>query len=106
MESDGAPDQMAINATQQVREVTSGYIPVLSPLPPPVCSVIRARICKRLRSPRIDSKESIQPAFVAWRAGTSNTIVVPARQAGNRFQGSLKGSQRAVYKRAVPWTQI
>jgi hypothetical protein len=31
------------------------------------------------------------PAFVAWRAGTSNWIV---RQAANRFLGSLKG----VYK--------
>ncbi len=30
----------------------------------------RARICKRLRDPRIDSKESIPPAYVAWRAGT------------------------------------
>ncbi len=28
---------------------------------------------------------------LAWRAGTSNRIVVPARQAGNRFLGSLKG---------------
>ncbi len=32
---------------------------------------IRARICKRLRSPGIDSKESIPPGFVAWRAGTT-----------------------------------
>jgi hypothetical protein len=30
----------------------------------------RARICKRLRSLGIDSKESIPPAYVAWRAGT------------------------------------
>jgi hypothetical protein len=46
---------------------------------------------KRLRSPGIDSKESaLQPAYVAWRAGTSNSVVVPARQAGNRFLGSLK----------------
>ncbi len=29
----------------------------------------RARICKRLRSPGIDSKESIPPAYVVWRAG-------------------------------------
>ncbi len=27
------------------------------------------------------------------RAGTSNRVVVPARQAGNRFLGSLKGLQ-------------
>ncbi len=30
----------------------------------------RARIFKLLRSPGIDSKESIPPAYVAWRAGT------------------------------------
>jgi hypothetical protein len=53
----------------------------------------RARLCKRLRCPGIDSKKSIQPAYVAWRAGTSNRVVVTARQAGNRFLGSLKGSQ-------------
>ncbi len=39
----------------------------------------------------IDTEESISPAFVAWRAGTTN--VVPIRQAGNLFQGSLKGQQ-------------
>jgi hypothetical protein len=50
----------------------------------------RARICKCLRIPGIDSQESILPAYVAWRAGTSNRVVVPARQAGNRFLGSLK----------------
>jgi hypothetical protein len=41
-------------------------------------------MCKSLRS---------QPAYVVWRAGTSNWVVVPARQAGNRFLGSLKGLQ-------------
>ena len=30
----------------------------------------RARIFKRLWSPEIDSKGSIPPAYVAWRAGT------------------------------------
>ncbi len=54
---------------------------------------LRARICNRLRSPGIDSKESIPTAYVAWRAGASNRVVVPARQAENRFQGSLKGLQ-------------
>jgi hypothetical protein len=49
--------------------------------------------CKRLRSPGIDSGESIQPAYVAWRASTTNRVVVPARQAGNRFLGTLKGLQ-------------
>jgi hypothetical protein len=32
---------------------------------------LRARICKLLRSPRIDSKETIPPGCVAWRAGTT-----------------------------------
>jgi hypothetical protein len=42
---------------------------------------------------RIDSEESISLAYVACRPGTTNRIVVPARQAGNRFLGSLKGLQ-------------
>jgi hypothetical protein len=46
------------------------------------------KICKRLRRPEIDSKESIPPAYVAWQVGTSNMAVVPARKAGNRFPGS------------------
>ncbi len=53
----------------------------------------RARICKRLRSPEIDSNESIPPAYVVWRGSTSNRVVVPSHQAGNRFLGSLKGLQ-------------
>ncbi len=53
----------------------------------------RARICKRLWRPGIDSEDSIPPAYVAWRAGTTNRVVVPARQAGNRFLGSLTGLQ-------------
>jgi hypothetical protein len=44
----------------------------------------RARIFKRLRRPGND---------VAWRAGTTNRVVVQARQAGNRFLGSLQGLQ-------------
>ncbi len=28
-----------------------------------------------------------------WRASTTNRVIVPARQAGNRFLGSLKGLQ-------------
>jgi hypothetical protein len=35
----------------------------------------------------------ISPTYVAWRAGTTNRVVVRARQAGNRFPGSLKGLQ-------------
>jgi hypothetical protein len=41
--------------------------------------VFWVRICKRLRSPGFDSKESIQPAYVAWRAGTSNRVIRPTR---------------------------
>ncbi len=37
-------------------------------------------------------------AYVALRAGTPNRVVVPSRQAGNRFLGSLKGLQiRALF---------
>jgi hypothetical protein len=47
----------------------------------------RAGICKRLRSPGIDS------ASLCSLAGpyTANRVVVPTRQAVNRFLGSLKG---------------
>jgi hypothetical protein len=41
----------------------------------------RARICERLRSPGIDFKESIPPAYVVWRAGTLTLFVVSTRQA-------------------------
>jgi hypothetical protein len=53
----------------------------------------RARICKCLWSPGINSEESISPAYVAWRAGTTNRVVVLARRAENRFLNSLKGLQ-------------
>jgi hypothetical protein len=41
------------------------------------------------------------PAYVAWRAGTKNMVVVPVRQAGNRFLGSINGLQI----RAQIWIQ-
>jgi hypothetical protein len=45
------------------------------------------------------AQEPILPAYVVWRAGMTNRVVVPARQAGNRFSGSLKGLQiRALYR--------
>ncbi len=53
----------------------------------------RARICKRLRSPGINFQESIPPAFVSWRSGTTNRVVVLARHVENRFLSSLKGLQ-------------
>jgi len=43
--------------------------------------------------PRIDSEVTIPPTYVAWQAGTTNRIVVPTRQAWNRFLGSLEGLQ-------------
>jgi hypothetical protein len=56
--------------------------------------LVRARICKRLRSPGIDFEESIPIAYeAAWRSCTTNRVVVPTSQAGNRFLGSLKGLQ-------------
>jgi hypothetical protein len=63
-----------------------------------------ARICKPFKEPR-NRLESILPAYVACRAGTINMVVVPARQAGNRFLGSIKGLQIRAVKRksaAVP----
>jgi hypothetical protein len=56
----------------------------------PLGTAFRARICKRLRSPGIDFKKSIPPAYVAWRAGTSKRVVVPARQARTSTPGLLK----------------
>jgi hypothetical protein len=34
------------------------------------------QICKRLRSPGIEPKESITTAYVAWRVGTTNRVIV------------------------------
>ncbi len=42
---------------------------------------IQVRICIRLRSPGIDSKESFWPAYVALRVGTTKKVVLPARGA-------------------------
>ncbi len=78
-------------------------------VPPPHHYCSRARISKRLKSPQIDSKELIPPAYVAWRAGFSNRVVL---QAGNRFLGSLKGLQiRApvcspIPASCVPWRHL
>jgi hypothetical protein len=41
----------------------------------------RAQFFKRLRSPAIDSKESIPSDYVAWGAGTTNRVIVLARPA-------------------------
>ncbi len=39
------------------------------------------------------AQESIPPAYVAGRVGTTNRVVVPAHKARNRFLGSSKGLQ-------------
>jgi hypothetical protein len=49
------------------------------------------------------AQESIPLAYVAWQAGTTNRVVVPARQAGNRFLGFLKGLQIQSQHPADPW---
>jgi hypothetical protein len=46
----------------------------------------KARICNRLWRPGINYEKSISLAYVVWRAGTKNRVVVLARQAGNRFR--------------------
>jgi hypothetical protein len=43
----------------------------------------RARYFTLLRSPGIDSKESIPPAYVAWRAGTADNPFLPRFLAPN-----------------------
>ncbi len=67
----------------------------------PLWSEYRAHICKRLWSPGIDSEETILPAYVAGRAGTTKRVVLPARQVGNRFLGSLKGCKIRVLKKSA-----
>jgi hypothetical protein len=42
-----------------------------------------------------------QHCYVAWQAGTSIRVVVPARQAGNRFLGSSKGYKFGLGKQKV-----
>ncbi len=46
--------------------------------PAPTSFTSRARICKILKSPGIDSKGSIPPAC---RVGVTNRVIVPVRQA-------------------------
>ncbi len=49
-----------------------------------------ARICKRLRSPGIDSEKSIPPAFVDWQAGTKNRVAVTGPPGWESIPGLLK----------------
>jgi hypothetical protein len=64
---------------------------------------IRARICIHLRSAGIYSKESTPPAYVSWRVGTTNRIIVLASQATyvgwrNRFLGIDSRAPSMFYK--------
>jgi hypothetical protein len=59
----------------------------------PFTCITGTRICKRLKSPGINSVDSIPPAYLVCRAGATNWVIVPARHLGNRFLGSLKGLQ-------------
>jgi hypothetical protein len=58
----------------------------------PLKGTFRARIYKSFRSPGIDSKESILPAYV-WRAGTTNWVIIlrtnlyTLKEPRNHFQG-------------------
>jgi hypothetical protein len=40
-----------------------------------ITATYRARTCKRIWSPGIDSEESIPPGYEAWWAGTTNRVV-------------------------------
>ncbi len=59
-----------------------------------------ALICKRLRSPGIDSKASIPPAYVAWRADRTNRVIAPARQE-HRLAESVPGLLNRLQIRAL-----
>ncbi len=56
-----------------------------------VKSGTRARIFKRLWSPGIDSKVSIPPAYVAWRAGTITLFLIGAYSPYRFFKNSSSG---------------
>ncbi len=54
-----------------------GKLSFLPPPPPPPAPLqFRDGICKLLRSPGIDSKEWIPPAYEAWRAGTTTLFLL------------------------------
>jgi hypothetical protein len=64
---------------------------------------LRARICKILRSPGIDSKESIPPAYVAWRAGPT-TLFVDSLGSLKFYKGAGKiGALKFIY---IPFSNI
>ncbi len=53
------------------------------------------------KQPRNYSKESIPPAYVAFRAGTSNRVVVAARQAELLKMFNNSGSGKEIRKNFV-----
>ncbi len=67
---------------------------------------------KLLRSPRIDPKESIQPVYVAWRAGTTTLCLcrlfetrntLPTKGFRKNFQNSLVLSYNFSPKRQIKY---
>ncbi len=71
-------------------------------------NVTRDRIFKRLRSPGIDSKELIPPAYVAWRAGTITLFLLgfpsPHRLFKNSTSAFYDALQRMEARRLGPFS--
>jgi hypothetical protein len=63
---------------------------------------VRARIFKRLWSPGINSKELIPPAYVAWRACTITSYLVPSPH--RLFKNSSSAYSVELGLNAVQWT--
>ncbi len=67
---------------------------------------LRARICKRLRSPGIDSYESIPPGTVAWRSSTITLFLLgtyPHRMFKNPSSGLSYRPARLGIDSWAPW---
>jgi hypothetical protein len=65
--------------------ISIGFIPSITKLASVKCGALGTELeyVKRLRSPEIDSKDSIPlPLYtcIAWQVGTTNRVIVPARQ--------------------------
>ncbi len=84
-----------LDAIGQPKHASSLYQPLLLPAIPLPANFLS--FCLAIPEPVFvnvyEPQESLPLTFVAWRAGTTNRVVVPTRQAGNRFLGSLKGLQ-------------
>ncbi len=77
---------MLIFAVKMRRKIEQRLVNTVVRLIPP-----RARICTRLRSPGIDSEETLPPDYIVWQAGTTDWVVVPVRQAAwKSIPGLLK----------------